>query len=202
MHNTHDSTDFRTPYIRTLDEFIDERNRAWYRTKMYTSDPTTSMNWTAIEHILAGLDVLYHEWSPDTPEKPASTFGRVARVEFINKTDEESRTRRQGAVLFDNHKRALLQTSDALLGYGGNGPGLSMQILTTLGVPEHLFNEANGAVTHGDYDNVVFSRESVGVYIGSTATYGGNTHSDEHRTGEMFAHAGLPVTDTWTWWLA
>jgi hypothetical protein len=202
MHEAQRSTDYRRPYIRSLDEYIEPPRWARYHTPMQTFDGSTDSDWAAIKHILAGIDALYHEWSMDSPERQSSTFGRVARVEFINKQDEVTGVERRGAVLFDNYRRPLLHTTNALLGYGGSGPGFSQQILQMLGVPERMFDEANRSVTHGDYDNVVFSREAIGVGIAESAVIGGKYYRDPYNTGDIITQPGMPVADSWTWWLA
>lgn len=201
MH-AQNTADFRQPYIRTLEDYGDEY-QARFRTEMGTIGSWTQQDWAVIESILAGIEALYYEWSDEQPGRPSSSFGRVARVEFISKFYPENPRRSfQGAVLFDNYQRPLFHATNALLGYGGSGPMLSRDILMAIGVPEEMFEEVNQAVEPHQYDNVIFSRETIGVMIGHSAVIGGVLYSDIHRTGDIITNPGDPVSDTWTWWLA
>lgn len=201
---TQAATDYRTPYIRSLDMY--ERHEPGrsprYRTAMPTFESSTDQDWRALEPLLAGIDALYHEWTPDDPQKPSSTFGRVARVEFIWRHDPATDEEYRGAVLFDNRGRPLLHAMHALLGYGGSGPGFSWQILEALGVPREMFDEVNSSVTPHDYDSVVYSREAVGVLLEHSLMDSGNYHSELHAGGVVSTYPGAPVSDTWTWWIA
>lgn len=194
--------DYRTPYLRLLD--ICNSSNGWheYRTQMPSIDSGTDQLWRLLEPLLIGIDTMYHSSGIDHLERRNLCYVQIARVEFIWKRDDVARKDFRGAVLFDNRQQPVIHVSDALLGYGGNGPGLSENILTTLGVPEQMFHEANTSVSSVGYDSVVFSRETIQVDIDPDI----NLRQDalslvRSPLGTIKARPYAPVQDTWTWWI-
>lgn len=161
-------------------------NTVAYNSRIGTFDNATQFDWKILEPLIAGINSLYAP-IPDRPVDDGnyvrpSTYGQIARIEFIHSWT--GNIERRGALVFDNRWEALFCAQHALLGYGGSGPELSLNILMASGVPEELFHEANSLVTSHDYDSVVFSREE--------------TYIDD---GEVRTSINRPVLDHWTWWI-
>lgn len=133
-----------------------ELGASHYKSLFGTFDSNTHDDGDRAEVILTGLDVLAKR-----RVYPRFDF-LVDRVELLW-NGHHRRDNRYGGIFFSRY-RALLHCRDALIGYGGSGPGLTERQFRVLGCG-HLFDEVNDAVLHQDY-HVVVSREPTAVIDG------------------------------------
>lgn len=177
---------FRSAWYRAIELDIQDW-RVQYATRIGTFKGSVGDDWRALEPLIAGIEALYVpedcSSSNDDPNFKGSTYGRIARIEFVHSHDQFN-VDRSGATVFDNRWNALFHVETALLGYEGSGVDLSRNILLAVGVPEELFVEANAAVASHSYDTLVFTREPV-----------------YHDDGIEFVLPNQPSLDTWTWFI-
>lgn len=133
---------------------------AKYHTKFGCFDSETDRDWEKIERFLEEI-----EWMNLLDGKGAWE-GLVTRIELFRGYDSTTQIEnRRGLVAFDDGCCALFHAVHALLGYEGSGSILSRKILTAVGVPLKMFEEANRAVVPGSY-TVIFSRENTEMLEG------------------------------------
>lgn len=197
------SIDYRTPYLRLL-ETRDGSKEGWheFKTQMPSIGTDTDQIWRLLEPLLIGIDIMYLSSDTADLERRNLRHAQIARAEFIWRWDELTRKEYRGAVLFDNHQQPLIHVSDALLGYEGNGPELSRNILCSLGVAEQMFREASASVPTHNYDSVVFSREAIEVDIDPSIDLRPDVVTCVRSPlGSIQARPYAPVQDVWSWWI-
>lgn len=143
-----------------------------YQTELGSFDYSTDRAGQLMSYLLPGIE--------QTARSRPLEAGKIVRAEFIWKRPTRP-VEDRGVVLWNNHGQAMIHVVNALLGYSGSGPALSQQILRLLGVPEELFEQANGSVAHQSYV-IVFSRQS-------------HSMVDDVDTAIPFAEPG-----EWEWW--
>lgn len=110
-------------------------------TKLGCIDTTTDVTELHVQLLLRGITATieateYHD--------RYSTLQPVGRIELFGDghTDTaQHRLRDRGIVLFDLNMRPLVHVTEALIGYGGSGPGLTEAIFREVGVDPNVFEE-------------------------------------------------------------
>jgi hypothetical protein len=68
---------------------------------------------------------------------------QIGGLEFVKVYVPDVQKEVRGVILFDRANNPDIHVIHALLGYDGNGPGLSKHILGLLGLPDEAFTQIN-----------------------------------------------------------
>ena len=169
---------YKMPYIDSIQPgyFSDVGYSCyWSGRALRPIDSDTHSAWPLLDIILTGIDQIAERdgWS--------AIFSTIARLEFVWDEDQSLR----GVAIFDSRGQLVVHVVHALLGYSGNGPTLSEQITTHLGVSPQMFEEIQCAVWNQRPYKVIVSRRKHGMIQGVDTDY-----------------PTLEVEPTWTWWRA
>lgn len=136
-------------------------------------DGHTETIWRTLRLILMGImeDARSRDWNAD--------YSTPARMEFFWDPKAEQR----GVVIFDSQGRMIVHVLHALLGYGGSGPGLSENIMKTLGVTEEMIKDIQESVWSEQPYKLIVSRQLHEIIEGVNAAY-----------------PTLDVEPEWSWW--